>query len=196
MQSPSLAVVSVLLLALSSCATSNYRFAARDGLPPDVEVLENARREHAGVSGRKGNGLGDVSWVPLIAMNAEIYNVSNPTMPKGTGYAAFDAYGPLFFIVDAETFHYDEQQRLYERSEDSSYLWGLFRTERNDVRVPSGWRVDTETSLLFGLLRWPAEYYMSNLPIDRLTPVVPPASGAGATDDFGDRDPAAKKKGA
>jgi len=174
MQSSTLAFAS--FLALLSCSTTNYSFAGRDGLPPNIEVLEQARQELESVPGKTGSGLGDISWLPLIAMSAEIYNVADHQMPKGTGYAAFDAYGPLFMFVASETFQYDEQQRLYERNEDSSYLWGLVRSERNDVRVPSGWRVDTETSILFGLLRWPAEYYMSNLPIDRLTAVVPPAS--------------------
>jgi hypothetical protein len=176
MQSPALAVASAFFLALASCSLNNYSFAGRDGLPPNVEVLEQGRQELAAVPGKTENGLGDVSWFPLIALNAEIYNVSDPQMPKGTGYAGLDAYGPLFMFVDVETYQYDEQQRLYERTEGSSYLWGLMRSERTDVRVPSGWRVDREKSILFGLLRWPAEYYTTNLPIDRLTAVVPPAS--------------------
>lgn len=189
MQSPTIAVA--VLLSLASCSTNNYSFAARDGLPPNVEVLEQARQELASAPGSKNNGLGDISWLPLIAMNAEVYNTAHPQMPKGTRYAEFDAFGPLFMFVDAETYQYDEQQRLYERGEDASYLWGLVRSERNDVRVPSGWRVDTETSVLFGLLRWPAEYYMSNLPIDRLTAVVPSVASTAGFDDFG---PAQAKK--
>lgn len=176
MQSSTLAVASALFLALASCSTNNYSFADRDGLPPNVGVLEQARQELAVVPGKTESGLGDVSWFPLMALNAEIYNVSDPQMPKGTGYTGLNAYGPLFMFVDVETYQYDEQQRLYERAEGSSYLWGLMRSQRNDVRVPSGWRVDTETSILFGLLRWPDDYYTTNLPIDRLTVVEPPAS--------------------
>ena len=161
-----------LLLGLVSCSTSNYHFAARDGLPPDVKILEQARQQVGVAKGGKHKGLGDVSWFPLIAMNGELYNVAAPEMASGTGYAEFDAYGPLFMFVDGESFHYDEQQRLYERKQGSRYLWGLVNSERNEVRVPSGWRVAAETSILFGLLRWPSEEYVSTLALDRLTPVV------------------------
>src|SRR5690606_29449123 len=152
--------VSLLLLSWTSCITRNHKFADRGGELPDVRALEAARQVE--VDKRKNNGgLGDVSWFPLLAMNAEIYNVKKSPWPPGRGYAEFDAYGPLFMFVSAEACSYDEQLQLYERSHDAQYLWGLIRTERNDVRVPSGWRVDTETSLLFGLLRWPNEYYVA-----------------------------------
>lgn len=173
MRSTTNAVLSVLLLGFTSCATRSYSFADRDGLPPDVVALEKAREEHDSVPGKKGTGLGDVSWVPLFAMNAEIYNSSNAPYPKGTTYADFDAYGPLFMFASGEAYHYDEEQRLYERSDEASYLWGLASNERSDIRVPSGWHVRTNTSLLFGLLNWPATYYITNLPIDRTTKVVP-----------------------
>jgi len=165
-------VVTLLLLALASCVTQNHKFADRHGQLPDIQALAAARQLE--VEKHKNNGgLGDVSWFPLLAMNAEIYNVKSPPWPAGTGYAEFDAYGPLFMFVDAEACSYDEQQKLYERNHDAQYLWGLYRSERNDVRVPSGWRVDTETSLLFGLLRWPNEFYVKTLPYDLSTGDVP-----------------------
>jgi len=167
------AVLSALLLCFTSCATRSYTFPDRDGLPPDVEALEKARQELDSVPGKKGSGLGDVSWMPFLAMNAEIYSNNNVPDPKGTSYFDVNVYGPLFMFASTEAYRYDEQQRLYERSDGSSYLWGLISSERSDIRVPSGWHVRTETSLLFGILNWPAKYYISNLPIDRLTPVVP-----------------------
>lgn len=151
--------VAVLLLPMTSCVVRSHRFADRDGAP-DVQMLEEARLEQ--LAKNNNGGLGDVSWLPLLAMNMELYNVSNPPWPKGTGYAEYDAYGPLFMFVDAESFHYDEQQELYERNVQQSYLWGLYRYERDDVRVPSGWRYNEETSLLFGLLRWPSDVYITD----------------------------------
>lgn len=198
MQAITPALLAVLLFGFTACATKSYSFPDRDGLPPDVGALEQARQEMNKVPGKKDAGLGDVSWFPLIAMNAEIYNVSNPPGPKGTTYADFDAYGPLFMFVGGESYRYDQQQRLVQRTDESSVLWGLWSSERKDIRVPSGWYVDSETRLLFGLLRWPAEYYISSLPIDRLTPVVPaysgqPGEGAGF-DDFGTSGSAADKQ--
>lgn len=151
----------LFLLPLTSCAIKDHTFPERVGAP-DVVALEKARQAEE-AKGEEG-GLGDLSWYPLLAMNFEIYSSSKPPMPSGTTYAEMDAYGPLFMFADAETFHYDDDQELYERKVEKSYLWGLYRYERDDVRVPMGWRYDEQTSLLFGILRWPSEVYITDEP--------------------------------
>tara|TARA_R110002072_G_scaffold299403_6_gene474992 strand:- start:40242 stop:40814 length:573 start_codon:yes stop_codon:yes gene_type:complete len=156
---PSFLVVAFLPLVMTSCVVSNHHFGDRDGAP-DVAALEQARQER--MARNDTGGLGDVTWIPLLTTNFEIYNVSNPPWPAGTGYAELDAYGPLFMFVDGDAFHYDENQELYERNIEQSYFWGLYRYERDDVRVPSGWRYNEQTSILFGLLRWPSRVYITD----------------------------------
>jgi hypothetical protein len=151
-----------LLLPMTSCMMNNHTphsFPDRGGAP-DIQAMEKARQENA--SKNRSGGLGDVSWYPLLALNAETYDASNDPRPKGTRYVDFESYGPLFMFADAEEYHYDEDQQVYEHNIGKSYLWGLYRFERNDVRVPSGWRYDEETSLLFGLMRWPSDAYVTN----------------------------------
>ena len=161
-------VVSCLLVTFTSCVSNNFRFADRNGGLPHVKALETARQ--AELEKNNKGGLGDVMWLPLLTMKAEIYNEPSAVWPKGTGYADYDAYGPLFMFADSDVCHYDEQQRLYERNLASQYLWGLYKSEQNEVRVPTGWRVDHETSLLFGLLRWPETIYVESLPYDAEQP--------------------------
>ena len=157
MKFTSLAIV-ILVLSMTSCVMRSHTFADRNGAP-DVQALEKMRQEQ--LAKKVTGGLGDVAWYPLLSMNFEIYNVSNPPLLSGTTYSEIDAFGPLFMIADSGVFHYDEKQELYEREILQSYLWGLYRYGRNDVRVPNGWRYDEEKSLLFGLLRWPNKVYIA-----------------------------------
>ena len=57
---------------------------------------------------------------------------------------------------------YDEEGKLYEQLDHTSALWGLWWSKDTRVRVPTGWRVESESSLLFGLLRWPSSYYVDD----------------------------------
>lgn len=158
MKFTSLAIV-ILLLSMTSCVVSDHTFADRNGAP-DVQALEKMRQEQ--LAKKEPGGLGDFAWYPLLSMSFEVYNVSKPPLPSGTTYSELDAFGPLFMFADGDAFHYDEKQELYERNIEQSYLWGLYRHERDDVRVPYGWRYQEETSILFGLLRWPSKVYISD----------------------------------
>lgn len=158
MKSSSL-LVAILLLPMTSCVMRNHTFADRNGAP-DVHALEKARQEQLAKS--DAGVLTDGSWYPALALNMEFYNVSRPPLPSGTTYSDIDAFGPLFMFIDVDTCYYDETQTLYERKIDQSYLWGLFRYGRVDVRVPYGWRYDEEASVMFGLLRWPSTVYLDD----------------------------------
>jgi hypothetical protein len=162
-----LIVASSLLAVLTSCALRSYSFPPRHGELPDAKALETAREVQ--VKRGNGGGLGDVYWLPFLAFRAEIYNTPDGEWPTGTAYGDYDSYGPFGMFSDSDACHYDEQLQLYERNFESQFVWGLYRSERNDVRVASGWRVDSETSILFGLLRWPSKAYHQSLPYDRVT---------------------------
>jgi hypothetical protein len=158
-------VASALLVVLASCTLRNYSFPPRHGELPDVPAMEAARQAKA-APGSAGS-LRDVFCIPLVALHVEAYKGSDGNWPRGTTYEDTDTYGPLVMIYEMESCHYDEQQKLFERNFDSQYFWGLYQSERNDVRVASGWRVDKESRLLFGLLRWAHKSYHSSLPYDR-----------------------------
>jgi hypothetical protein len=150
-------VVALLLLPMTSCVMRSHTFFDRNGAP-DVHELEKARQQE--LAKNDEGVLDDVSWCPLLALNMERYDVAKAPFQSGTTYIEVDAFGPLFMCIDSDAYHYDEKQMLYERGTLKSYLWGLYRYERNDVRVSSGWRYDAEKSLLFGLLRWPSMAYI------------------------------------
>lgn len=149
----------IAALFLSACSTFDDSWPQRDGLP-DVAALEKARAADP----EKDETVGAIAWVPLINLQGEMYGPSDPHLAAGTSYADFDAYGPLFFAGDMEQFHYGDGQELYEREQETHVAWGLWQRKRNDVKVPSGWRVETEASLLWGLLSWPDVYYMPEAP--------------------------------
>lgn len=149
----------IAALSLAACSTYDDSWPQRDGLP-DLVALEKVRAEDPD----KDDTVGAVAWVPLISMQGEIYGESDPHLAEGTSYVDFDAYGPLFFAGDVEKFHYGEGNELYEREQETHAAWGLWKRTRNDVRVPSGWRVETEASLLWGLLSWPDVYYVTDAP--------------------------------
>ncbi|MGK0201020.1 MAG: hypothetical protein ACI89X_001430 [Planctomycetota bacterium] len=156
---PASLLAAVYLLSMTSCVMRSHTFPDRVGAP-DVQALEKMRQEQ--LAKKDTGGLGAFAWYPLLSMSFEGYNVSNPPLPSGTSYAELDAFGPLLMFADGDAFHYDEKQELYERNIEQSYLWGFYRYERDDVRVPYGWRYREETSILFGLLRWPSNVYISD----------------------------------
>lgn len=148
----------LLLLPMTSCVIRTHTFADRNGTP-DAQELEKAYQEKLASS--DDGVLADMFWCPMLAMNLEVYNAAKAPMQSGTTYSEVDAFGPLFMFADGDAFHYDEKQELYEREIQQTYFWGLYRYGRNDVRVPSGWRQDEESSILFGLLRWPSKEYIT-----------------------------------
>jgi len=175
MRVPTASFVLAMSLALASCATSNYRFADRGDAPPDVQALERAREQRMELGGKQET-LGEASWLPLVAIHGQFYGSPDAEMRKGTRHSELDGYGPIFMFSSSATRHYDEEQRLYERSEASGYVWGLFSSRSNHVRVPGGWRVESDTRALFGLLRWPSVNYVDK------DPEGEPASATDAVD--------------
>jgi hypothetical protein len=165
-------IFTILLFAFTSCTASNHTFAERAGGLPDIQALEEADQRRVSESGAddESEGLANLFWCPLVIMQGEGYGPTEEQMPKGMTYIDMDAYGPLFMIVDHVAYHYDEDKQLYERASDSQFLWGLWASERNDVRVPSGWRSATKTSLLFGLLKSRSRDYAEDAPADLQEP--------------------------
>jgi len=156
---PLACAVATAALFSSACSTFDDSWPQRDGLP-DLAALEAARESEP----EKDETVGGISWVPLINMQGELYGPADPHLAQGTTFTDFDAYGPLFFAGDVEQFHYGDDQQLYEREQETHVAWGLWQRKRNDVRVPSGWRVETRATLLWGLLSWPDVYYTPRAP--------------------------------
>ena len=173
MRTSTISFLPALFVGLASCATSNHRFDDWGGLPPDVQALEQARQELVSTSGAERD-LQDLSWFPLVVMDLKVYAEASPAMQPGTRYSDFESYGPLFMFADAQTCHYDEQQTLYERRQEAIYLWGLLKSKNKQIRVPAGWRLESETRALFGLLRWPSVSYSESLPEPLTEPLPEP----------------------
>ena len=147
-----------LALFFASCSTYPDSWPESDG-SPDLALLEQQRRD---VDSDKP--ISGVSWLPLVRLHGERYGPSKPGLPEGTTYSELYGYGPLLFAGAVHKRHYDEAKALFERGCETYALWGLWQQRRTDVRVPSGWRVEAESSLLFGLLRWPDSYYVDDAP--------------------------------
>ncbi|MEZ6037169.1 MAG: hypothetical protein R3F29_06790 [Planctomycetota bacterium] len=151
-------------ICLGACAT-NHHFPDRSGAAPDVAALEQARLVLP--ADDETRALGEVRWLPLLNLHGRLYEVTDGVgFPAGTSYSEVDSYGPLFCVAGAEVLHYDADQQLYEREQESSWIWGLYRTTRSDVLTPHGWRVRADTRLLFGLLHWPSDCYTERAPFD------------------------------
>lgn len=162
---------SVLLVCLGACAT-NHQFPARHGAAPDVAALEKARL--ALPADDDTHALGDAAWYPLVWLHGRVYGVEEEGVyPAGTTYSEVDSFGPMFCVADAEICRYDADLQLYEREQESSWIWGFYRTNRSDVLTPHGWRVHEDTRLLFGLLRWPSDAYTPHAPFDAVPHPAP-----------------------
>ena len=167
----------IAALFLSACSTYDDAWPQRDGLP-DLAALEQVRADDPD----QDDSVGAFAWIPLVNLQGEIYGPSKPHLAAGTSYTDFDAYGPLFFAGDVEKFHYGQGKELYEREQQTHAAWGLWQRKRNDVKVPSGWRVETEASLLWGLLSWPDVYYVTDAPATVRAASVKAASVQAATE--------------
>ena len=163
---PKTSIFFTFLLSLTSCMSTNYSFADRQGELPDIQTLEVEHQRLQSGSQSAKRGLRNVAWLPLVALRLQGYEQSKSELPAGTTYTNVGAVGPVGMLVNAERLLYDEQQKLYERNLDTLYFWGIYKSTRTDVRVPAGWRTGSETSLLFGLLSWPDQYYQSSSSFD------------------------------
>lgn len=148
-----------IALAFAACS-SNYSFAdvrRADGMP-DVTRLDQALAASA-PNDLGQRELSETTWFPLIAMNVHSYKASPAGMLPGNTLASKAGHGPLFMNGSSDEWRYDTKGSVYERRTASYAVWGLFQQEGLEVRVPTGWRVGSKVSLLFGLLEWPSEGY-------------------------------------
>lgn len=139
---------------LSSCAASNFDFGA-------IRTLDDKDR-----GGRLSTGLTearaeathedlyDLNVIPLVHSSLHHFAESDDDdYPGGFVETDVDATLPLFGFVDATVRRYDANMRPYERHDHDSYLWGLFRTHREQVATESGLREQREITLLW-LFDW------------------------------------------
>jgi hypothetical protein len=159
------------LLIMVSCATSctlgNHTFENRKGVLPDVVKMSADHQELP----LEDDSLVEISWLPLWSLDGQGFEESDAEFRDGMTYFRGRGMGPLFFVACSESYHYDRDLVLYEKQDDASLLWGLWGHRENVVRVPSGWRVATRSSLLFGLLNWPDMYYMDQSEYDGVGPL-------------------------
>lgn len=144
---------------LSTSCISSYQFPDHGARTPDWQTLEQARDALA-VDENFNGELSDFLWLPLLTMQFKEYGPSDPLLLAGSTLTEMEAYGPMVMFSGIDRWSFDEQGQLYERYEGSNALW-LWENQETRVRVPSGWRIDSETSLLLGLLHWSTTVYVS-----------------------------------
>ena len=146
------------LLVSPSCI-SNHQFVERGDGPPDWQQLEAARA--ALPEDEDPEDLVDLTWLPGVVLQLERYAPSEPTMLAGNTLTDAEGYGPLVMFGSHDTWSFDERGELYEQRDRDHALWGLWESDTTRVKVPTGWRVDSNPKLLFGLLRWPSSHYVT-----------------------------------
>ena len=150
-------MVGVGMLVASSGCISNYDFESTRGLPVErqIEDLSQLKTDR----GTPAQGLFDVAWVPLVYGNVELLRpvdtLSEGRVP-GHSVMKLRSYLPLFCAHHTDSSYYDEEAACYERTELTSFLWGLWKSRRVRVATEHGDRVETERQLLW-LLRWGPE---------------------------------------
>ena len=143
---------------LSACSSFDDSWPRREGAP-DLARMEAAHTEAGGERDVRA-----ISWVPLVALHVESFGDADALLREGATYEEADAYGPLVFAGDLERLHYTDDQELYERQQSSHFAWGLWQRHESDVKTAGGWRVETRSSLLWGLLSWPEMVYYEEAP--------------------------------
>ena len=142
-----------LFLAFFLCACASNHDFRRSELPngaPDVAVLK-AAAANAKVDQDQRKSLHAVSWIPLVALNAEGFAVEHEDGYPAGGHKLGRArgWGPLYCALDSSEWHWDENDALYEREERFHVLWGLYRRNTLHVRTDRGWRTQTKSRWLW-----------------------------------------------
>ena len=141
----------LLTFVLGACA-SNHDFR-RTNTPagePDLVALKAANHSREGGEVSQ-HDLVSIHWFPLIHLGADGFKQeSNEGFPSG-GHSRghLNAWGPLFFFLEGESWHWNTADELYEREETFSLLWGCFRKRELLVNTKLGWRRETTTRWLW-----------------------------------------------
>ena len=150
----------LLTFVLGACA-SNHDFR-RTNTPagePDLVALKAANHSREGGEVSQ-HDLVSIYWIPLIHLGADGFKQeSDEGFPSG-GHSRghLNAWGPLFFFLEGESWHWNTVDELYEREEVFSLLWGCFRKRELLVNTKLGWRRETTTRWLWLLGSDETEY--------------------------------------
>jgi hypothetical protein len=149
----------LLALVLGACLVttggcfSNHAFVR--GADLDVPALATELASRDKDKGKKGDALVDVVYIPFAHMDLQVFaeNEDVAHYPAGHAFVSVRSWLPLFGIVDGSVELYDAEQRVYERGDFTSILWGLWTRERTTIPTAHGERTERNGRFLW-LLDW------------------------------------------
>lgn len=153
-----LALLTTFLLA-SCVSTHDFSRSTAPNGAPDLAALKAAYQSPADAAPERQD-LVSVFWFPLVHLSADGFKADQDEgYPEG-GFARgrARAWGPLFFLFESESWHWNPEDELYEREETFSILWGCFRSRELLVRTDLGWRHENTVRWLWFLGRDEVEY--------------------------------------
>ncbi len=162
--------ISILVLTVACAAgcTTNPALI----LPDDARSADIAKLTEQGQSMPQAC----VYWIPLV--HCEIAAITHsmrvrPHHPKGYCVANTETWGPFgLFAAEFRAAWFDDQNSFYEDDLHSTVLWGLVHRSRSLIRVPTGYRQEVQTRVLWFFNFGPFVRYETGEEIPK--PVIPP----------------------
>lgn len=144
-------VLAVGLALVSASCISNYDFQLAHA--PTGEPVYASLRDAADAAEPKSSGAHELmtsSWIPLVHLDLNHFGPEEDAgYLAGSQLVELDSVGPLFMNFDADSWRWDAQGELYERTSGFVIAWGLYSSSLSVVRVPTGWRHESRRRWLW-----------------------------------------------